>query len=111
MFVCLPVWDGPVVKTGPGNLKGSILTQAGLLWRVWVKTWPGRQTKPNSMCVIPRGLAHGRTALSKRIDSDVGGLALEGPELKTGPGFQKVTILTHADMFGRAPGSKQIPGS
>ena len=63
------------------------------------------------MCVIPLGLAPGRTALSKNIDFDVGRLALEGPELKTGPGFQTGTILTQADVFGMAPGSKQTPGS
>ena len=62
------------------------------------------------MCVIPLGLAPGRTALSKNIDFDVGGLALEGPELKTDPGLQKGTILAQTDVFGRAPGSNTGPG-
>ena len=47
--------------------------------------------------------------MSKRIDFDVGELALEGPELKTGPGLQKETILMRADMLGMAPGSKLAP--
>ena len=57
------------------------------------------------------GPASGRAAMSKRIDFDVGELALEGPELKTGPGLQKETILMRADMLGMAPGSKHTPGS
>ena len=62
------------------------------------------------MCAIPRGMAYGRTALSKRIDFDVGGLALEGPELKTGPGLQQRNNFDASGHVREGPGLKTHPG-
>ena len=63
--------EDPGLKTTPGGLKVSIFTSAGLL---------------------RRAPSQNKHRVSKSIDFDVSGLALEGPGLKTSPGSLKVYI-------------------
>ena len=86
----------------------TILAQAGVLWRARAQNMPRVAKQTDSRVYHTPWPASGRAAMSRRFDFDVCGLAVEGPELKLGPGF-KNNNFGIGGLGRESPGFKSDP--